>query len=69
MNDLNLETVYIEGIKEKIESLVENDVYNRYGALIAKGKVDFDSKILEDMTEIMKVVAKFNKDIAKSLDW
>ena len=69
MKNLNLDVVYNEGIKEKIESLIENDVYNKYGELIAKGLVDFDLNILDDFTYLVKVVSKYSKDTTKTLEW
>jgi hypothetical protein len=69
LGNLNLEVVYNEGIKERIESFVDNDIYHKYGVLIAKGKVDFDLNALRDITSLVKIVSRYSKETERKLDW
>lgn len=64
----SIETIYAEGIKERLEDIVEDDIYHRYGVLIAQGKIDFSRDVLENTTELTKVVSKLWKR-SETFDW
>lgn len=65
----HLDTVYIEGIKERLEDLVEDDIFHTYGMLVAEGKMDFDISLVGDPSRLYKCI-RLHKDIRKpSMEW
>lgn len=66
-NNLDLTALQIEGIRERLEEMIEEDIYHRYGELIAKGYLKFDSDLMNDKTELTKIVSKFVKSVSSTL--
>lgn len=69
MENMNLETIYNEGIKEKLEELIDYDIYNKYGALIARGDLEFDVNLLEDITSLVKAISSVKRGVSSTLEW
>lgn len=60
--------LFDEGVKERLEELVDGSIYGKYGVLIARGELEFDRSVIEDMTELVRVVSRFNIK-SSNLDW
>lgn len=59
----------IIGIKERLEDILEEDVYFRYGELVAAGKMEFQSTCLDDSGRLMMDIAKHRESGRPSLSW
>lgn len=64
-----LDTIYTEGIKEKLEDLVEDDIFHTYGMLIAEGKTDFSMDLAVDPAKLYKCVHQYKDDRKPSMEW
>jgi len=57
----------LAGIKERINDLLDEDVYFNYGRLIAEGKVDYSLDVVSDAVKLYKSVGKPKEN--NILDW
>lgn len=65
----NMEKIFVEGIKEKIEELLDDDIFYRYGQLIGRGSADFNIEYLKNTVDLMKNVPSVKKSTKKTLEW
>lgn len=68
-DNINNATVYIEGIKERLEDLTDGSIYFLYGQLIAEGKVSYDKEFINDSTALTKLLIENNLFKKHTLDW
>lgn len=68
-DERHLDTVYIEGIKERLEDLIEDNVFHSYGMLIAEGKVVFDTDLIRNPAKLYMSARRHRKAGELSMEW
>lgn len=69
MTESAAEKLFMEGIKERIEDLTEDDMYYAYGRLIAEGKLELSMECVSNSAQLASVVCKYRQGRKNTLDW
>lgn len=69
MDDMSNLRAAIEGIKEGIQNIDENDIFLNYGRIIAQKHVNFSEELLNNKTELTKLIMKYKKGKSQNIDW
>lgn len=68
-NTLHENSTFLEGVKERLEDIMDIGVFYTYGQLIATGKLEFVSENLNDTTKLVKLVSPHKKPEKNIFDW
>ncbi len=68
MQKKQYDKLYIEGIKERLEDLIEDDIYFKYGRLIAIDIMTYSNDKI-DYGKIVEYARKNLKSKKKDLSW
>lgn len=64
-----IDELFLEGIKERLEDLAEEDMHHAYGLLLAKEALAFDPECISDSAKLAKLVGAHKKTAKNAYDW
>lgn len=69
MTEIDTDKIITEGVKERLADIIENDIFHRYGTLIARNQAVFKLEYLDNLPLLLRKNPSLRKIDKSGLDW